>query len=172
MSKLKGKKSLFLAGMCCLASVVVLISSPVFAAGYDKALQGVQSYDVVYEVSLGDPKVANLVFWAVQNSYEAADVKSLPGDPNVVIVFHGPVVKLLSTDRAPFNAAEWAQVEKFQETLTEMKKAGIKLEVCLYAAKVLGVDKATIVPEVDHVDNGFVSVIGYQMQDYAVVRIP
>jgi hypothetical protein len=36
----------------------------------------------------------------------------------------------------------------------------------------MGVDKATIMPEIDQVGNGFVSVIGYQMQGYAVVRIP
>jgi intracellular sulfur oxidation DsrE/DsrF family protein len=81
-------------------------------------------------------------------------------------------VKLLSTDRAPFNDAEWAEVENFQDTLRQMKKDGVKLEICLYAAKVMGVDKDTIIPEIDRVGNGFVSVIGYQMQGYAVVRIP
>ena len=63
-------------------------------------------------------------------------------------------------------------MEKFQQTLRQMKQAGVKLEICLYAAKVMGVDQATILPEIDRVDNGFVSVIGYQMQGYAVVRIP
>ncbi len=53
-----------------------------------------------------------------------------------------------------------------------MKKDGVKLEVCLYAVKVMGVDKTTIIPEIDQVANGFVSVIGYQMQGYAVVRVP
>lgn len=113
-----------------------------------------------------------LVFWAVKNAYEADEVKALAKESNIVIVFHGPVVKLLSSDRSPFNSAEWAEVEKFQATLRQIKKDGVKLEVCLYAAKVLGVDKATIMPEIDRVDNGFVSVVGYQMQDYAVVRIP
>ena len=81
-------------------------------------------------------------------------------------------MKLLSSDKAPFNGADWAEVEKFQATLRQMKQDGVKLEVCLYAAKVMGVDKATIIPEIDQVGNGFVSVIGYQMQGYAVVRIP
>ncbi|NIQ96327.1 MAG: DsrE family protein, partial [Desulfuromonadales bacterium] len=81
-------------------------------------------------------------------------------------------VKMLSTDRSPFNGAEWAEVEKFQETLRQMKKDGVKLEVCLYAAQVLGVDAEKIIPEVDRVGNGFVSVVGYQRQGYAVVRIP
>jgi intracellular sulfur oxidation DsrE/DsrF family protein len=159
----------------CLFFTVVLaatLSTSALANGYGNALKGVNSYDAVFEVSLENPKIANLVFWAVKNAYEADEVKALSGTPNVVIVFHGPVVKLLSSNRSPFNSAEWADVEKFQATLRQMKKDGVKLEVCLYAAKVLGVDKATIMPEIDRVDNGFVSVVGYQMQDYAVVRIP
>ena len=161
--------------IACLLFTVVLaatLSTSALANGYGNALKGVNSYDAVFEVSQGNPKIANLVFWAVKNAYEADEVKALSGTPNVVIVFHGPVVKLLSSDRSPFNSAEWAEVEKFQSTLLQMKKDGVKLEVCLYAAKVLGVDKTTIMPEIDRVDNGFVSVVGYQMQDYAVVRIP
>ena len=160
--------------VCLLLVVafVALLPTSTLAKGYDKALKNVKSYDAVYDVSLGNPKVANLVFWAVKNSYEADEVKGLSGDSDIVIVFHGPVVKLLSSDRSPFNSAEWAEVEKFQATLKQMKKDGVTLEVCLYAAKVLGVDKETIMPEIDRVDNGFVSVVGYQMQDYAVVRIP
>lgn len=159
----------------CLFFTVVLaatLSTSALAGGYDNALKGVKNYDAVFEVSQGNPKIANLVFWAVKNAYEADEVKALSGTPNVVIVFHGPVVKLLSSDRSPFNSAEWTEVEKFQATLRQMKEDGVTLEVCLYAAKVLGVDKATIMPEIDRVDNGFVSVVGYQMQDYAVVRIP
>lgn len=160
------------ASLLFVAICMVLVSSPVRADGYDNALKGVKDYDVVFDVSQGNPKIANLVFWAVKDAYEAEAVKAITKKPNVAIVFHGPVVKLLSSNRAPFNGAEWAEVEKFQATLRQMKKDGVKLEVCLYAAKVLGVAKETIIPAVDHVDNGFVSVAGYQLQDYAVVRIP
>jgi intracellular sulfur oxidation DsrE/DsrF family protein len=167
-------KNLTLLIPCLFFTVVfaVSLSTSALAEGYGNAFKGVSSYDAVFEVSQGNPKTANLVFWAVKNAYEADEVKALSGTPNVVIVFHGPVVKLLSSDRSPFNSTEWAEVEKFQTTLRQMKKDGVTMEVCLYAAKVLGVDKATIMPEIDRVDNGFVSVVGYQMQNYAVVRIP
>jgi len=168
------KKKIFrqVASLFFAAAITTMLSTSALAGGYENALKDVNRYDAVFEVSLGDPKVANLVFWAVKDSYEAGAVKELAGEPRTVIVFHGPAVKLLSSDRSPFNAAEWTEVEKFQATLRQMKQAGVKLEICLYAAKVLGVDKGTIIPEIDQVDNGFVSVIGYQMQDYAVVRIP
>lgn len=158
--------------LCFVAAFVALMSTPALAEGYDNALEGVNSYDAVFEVTQGSPKVANIVFWAAKNAYEVAEVKNLSKAPNIAIVFHGPAVKLLSSDKTPFNGAEWAEVEKFQATLRQMKKDGVKLEICLYAAEVMGVDKGTIIPEIDHVGNGFVSVIGYQMQGYAVVRIP
>lgn len=91
---------------------------------------------------------------------------------NIAVVFHGPAVKLLSSDKTDFSGEELAELEKFQKTLRQMKQDGVKLEVCLYAVKAMGVDKTTIIPEVDQVGNGFVSVIGYQMQGYAVVLIP
>lgn len=159
-------------GLFFAVGLVALLATPVLAAGYDHSLKGVTDYDAVYEVTQGDPKVNNIVFWAVENSYQVAEVKALGKAPRIVVVFHGPAVKLISSDQATFDDAEWAEVKKFQNTLRQMKEDGVTLEVCLYAAKVMGVDKATIMPEVDQVGNGFVSVIGYQMQGYAVVRVP
>lgn len=154
-----------------VVAFVAQMSASASAGGYDNALKGVNSYDAVFEVTQGTPEIANIVFWAVKNAYEVSEVKGLSKAPNIAIVFHGPAVKLLSTDKTLFNEAEWAEVEKFQQTLRQMKADGVQLEICLYAAKVMGVDKATILSEIDCVGNGFVSVMGYQMQGYAVVRI-
>lgn len=165
-------KSCRVACLIFAITFIALLPASSLAEEYGNALNGVSEYDAVFEVTQKSPKVANIVFWAIKNSYEVSEVKALSKSPDIAVVFHGPAVKLLSTDRSPFNASEWAEVEKFQQTLREMKKDGVKLEVCLYAVKVMGVDKESIIPEVDQVGNGFVSVIGYQMQDYAVVRIP
>lgn len=155
-----------------VAAIVALMFTPAWGAGYANALKADKGYDAVFEVSLGNPAVANVVFWAVKNAYEVPEVKELSKPPRIAIVFHGPAVKLLSSDKTLFTGAEWAEVEKFQGSLRQMKKDGVILEICLYAAEVMGVEKATIIPEIDRVGNGFVSVIGYQMQGYAVVRIP
>ena len=53
----------------CLFFTVVLaatLSTSVLANGYGNALKGVKSYNAVFEVSQGSPKIANLVFWAVK----------------------------------------------------------------------------------------------------------
>jgi len=146
--------------------------SPAVAGGYDNALKDVKGIKVLFNVSLGDPAFDNAVFWAVRNVYQDKAVSTLPEKPQVAVVFHGPVVKLLSSDRTGFDEKANAEIDKFQATLREMKKEGVILEVCLYAAKVMGVDPATIMPEIDQVGNGFISVAGYQAQGYSVVTIP
>jgi hypothetical protein len=52
-----------------------------------------------------------------------------------------------------------------------MSKAGIKMEICLAAANVLGVDPASILPEIKRVGNGRISLIGYQANGYSLVPV-
>ncbi|MBI5017342.1 MAG: DsrE family protein [Deltaproteobacteria bacterium] len=146
--------------------------APVWADGYDAALKGVKRVDVVFDVSHGDPKSANVIFWAVRDVYKSEAVTKLAEPAHAVIVFHGPAVKLLSSSRNEVVKDQAEAMDQFAATLREMKKDGVKLEVCMYAVKVMGVDPATLMPEIDRVDNGFVSVAGYQLQGYAVVAIP
>lgn len=137
-----------------------------------KALDGVKKIKAVFEVSQGSAKIAPVVFRAVRNAYNDQAVKALPEEPEVVVVFHGPAVKLITSNRDGFTPEESKALDEFAGMIRQMKAEGVTFEVCLLAAKVLGVDPATILPEIDHVGNGFISVIGYQAQGYAVVRIP
>jgi intracellular sulfur oxidation DsrE/DsrF family protein len=152
--------------------VVAAWHAPAWSGEYDAVLKGVKRVDVVFNVSHGDAKSANVIFWAVRDVYQNEAVRALPEAPRAVVVFHGPAVKLVSTSRQGVNEGEAEAMNEFAATLKEMKKEGVKLEACMYAVKVMGVDPATLMPEIDRVGNGFVSVAGYQNQGYAVVTIP
>lgn len=149
---------------------IALTAGPAAAEEY-AALAGVQQVKAVFDVSVGSPQTANVVFWAVKNVYEDESVRALPKQPQVAVVFHGPAVKLISTDHRDFKDSDKEALAEFANMIRQMKKDGVKIEVCLYALKVLGVDPATILPEVDKVGNGFISVVGYQAQGYSVVTI-
>lgn len=159
--------------------VILLVSlflalqvKPAAAGGYGNALKDVKGVKVIFNVSQGDPAFSNTLFWAVRNVYQDEAVSTLPAKPQVAVVFHGPVIKLLSSDRSGFEKKDYSEIDKFQATIKQMKKEGVILEVCMYAVKVMGVDPATLMPEIDQVGNGFISVAGYQAQGYAVVTIP
>ena len=166
------KKSVFFHSAVILFAVLIMawLSSPAKAMEYN-ALNGVNQVNAVFDVTLGDPKTANVVFWAVRNVYDNESVRALPEPPHVAVVFHGHAVKLISSDRQGLNDSDKAAMNEFAGMVRQMKEEGVTLEICLYAAEVLGVDPATIMPEIDHVGNGFVSVVGYQAQGYSVVTI-
>ena len=152
------------------ALLMALVASPVKAGEY-KALDGVKEVKAVFDVTLGDPETANVVFWAVRDVYDNESVRALPEPPRIAVVFHGEAVKLISSDREGISDSDKLAVNEFTDMVRQMKQEGVTLEICLYAAKVLGIDPATIMPEVDHVGNGFVSVVGYQAQGYSLVTI-
>jgi intracellular sulfur oxidation DsrE/DsrF family protein len=161
-----------IASVVSATALVALLAVPAAAGEYDNALKGVRGVKAVFDVSQGSPGVSNVIFWAVKNVYEDATVRALPEPAQMAIVFHGPAVKLISTDRRGFKDTDTAELDKFADMIRQLKKDGVKLEVCLYAAKVMGVDPETIMPEIDRVGNGFISVVGYQAQGYSVVRVP
>jgi intracellular sulfur oxidation DsrE/DsrF family protein len=86
-------------------------------------------------------------------------------------VFHGQAVKMISTDRNGFKESDNEALDKFSNMIQQMKKDWVKFEVCDYALKVMGVDPKTVLPEVDHVGNGFISIAGYQALGYYLITI-
>ena len=149
---------------------IVLIAIPAMSDEYP-ALKGVKGVKTVFDVSQGSPQVANVVFWAIRNVQEDKSTRSLSEPPQVAVVFHGPAVNMISTDRNGFKDSDNKALDQFANTIREMKNNGARIEVCDYALKVMGVDPATILPEVDHVGNGFISIAGYQAQGYSTITI-
>lgn len=88
-----------------------------------------------------------------------------------VVVFIGPSVKLISTKREGMSAEDKKASEEMAATVSAMAKAGIKLEVCMVALKVMGVDPATVLPEIKKVSNGWISEIEYETEGYALVPV-
>jgi len=158
---------------CATFGLVLLIPSiPAMAAEYADALKDVKQVRAVFDYTQKSAAISNILVWPIQNVYKDDTVNSLPNSPMAAVVFHGPAVKLLSTDASHHEGQDAAEVKKFQDALTQMKEDGVQLEVCSYALKVLNVDPSTVIPAVEKVPNGFVSVVGYQAQGYEVVRIP
>jgi len=155
-----------------IVSLAILAFPTTSVAGEYSALEGVKGVDAVFDFSLGKAGVATLVIPAIMDVYQNKEVRSLHAAPRVVVVFHGMAVKLISSDRTGVDKKDLPAYEKVAEQLRQMKKDGVKLEVCAYALKVMGVDPATVMPEIDQVGNGFISVLGYQAQGYGVVAVP
>jgi intracellular sulfur oxidation DsrE/DsrF family protein len=159
------------AGMAFCLMLLAFAAVPAMASEY-AALEGVKGLDSVFDFTLASPSMATIVLPAIKGVHEDKNVRALAAPPRTVIVFHGGATKLISTDRTGFDKADYEALDKVAELIRQYRKDGIKMEVCMYAVKVLDIDPATLMPEIDQVGNGFISVLGYQAQGYSLVTVP
>lgn len=155
--------SLFIA-----ASFIVGAAGSVYGETYD-ALKGVDSIRAIVDFRVASAKVAAIHLDLLHKTYKDKSLTAVDANPDFVIVFMGPGVKLISTNRQGVSAEDSKHLDTIAGIIKNMKKDGIKLEVCIAAVELLGVDKATILPEITKVQNGWISSIGYQHRGYALI---
>lgn len=156
-------RRVFLAGL-----VLLFAALPVQGEEYD-GLKGLDSIRAVFDVRAGVPKSAAVQLDLILQTYRDENIRAVDGKPEFVVVFIGPAVKLVSTDTKGFSPAELEDIGKIARTVKEMAREGFKLEICIFAANHMGVEPATILPEIRQVENGWISVLGYQAQGYSLV---
>ena len=161
--------------ICYVPSLFILILlllsvTPALSQDYD-ALEGVKGLKTVFDYGHASPEEALAIFPAIREVYQSKSVTSLPTPPSVVIVFHDAAVKFLTTERNG-TQAENATRDKIAEVIRQFEKDGVKMEVCMYAVKLFGVNPDTIMPEIEKVGNGWISASGYQAKGYSLIAIP
>ena len=150
--------------ICLLLVAVVNVSGEEY-----EALSGLESVKSVFDFRAGNPKSAALQLKLIQQTLKDRNIAAMTKKPAFVVVFMGPAVKLVSTGREGFSPEEHEILDEIAGTISGMSKDGIKLEICLFAADLFGVDSASVLPEIEHVANGWISLIGYQTGGYSLV---
>jgi intracellular sulfur oxidation DsrE/DsrF family protein len=138
-------------------------------SGQPEALKGVKSIKAVFDVRTGDSNVTASVLNLVHSTFHDSNITTVAKKPDFVVVFSGPVAKLISTNRAAFSLEEQNILKKLADRISQMSKDGIRLEVCDLAVTAFGVDASSILPEIKHISNGWISLIGYQSKGFAIV---
>ena len=158
--------SLFISVLFLLASSLVIAGKPSDA----DALGDINEGKVVWDITVGNPQKLLLMLKVIEETYE--DLERQNVKPDMVFAFHGPVMKLITSETPDLALDEEEAHEEVLELLTNFsKKPGVKMESCSIAARLLNIDNDTIITEVKPVGNTFVSLIGYQKQGYALIPI-
>jgi intracellular sulfur oxidation DsrE/DsrF family protein len=153
-----------------IVTVLLVLLSLSFASAeeYD-ALKGVKSVKVMFDMRDGIPASAAVHLKLIHDTYK--ELLAMKKEPVFVVVFMGGAVKLISSNRTAFSTEDQKHLTEIADTISQMSKAGIRLEVCIFAVKFLGGDPASIYPEIKHVGNGWISEIGYQARGYQLVPV-
>jgi intracellular sulfur oxidation DsrE/DsrF family protein len=153
-----------------LLSACMLFIAVVHGFGEEyEALKGLKSVKAVFDVRISNPQSAALHLKLIHDTYQDKNIRAITQKPAFVVVFIGPSVKLISKNRKGFSPEEQKVLDEIANTISEMSKNGMKLEICLVAAQVFNVDPASVLPGIKHVPNGWVSVIGYEAKGYSLI---
>ncbi len=152
-----------------LTACLSLVFTSVLAAQEIESLKGVETAKVIFDVRNSNPQKTARILNLIQQTYN--DLQAAGKHPDFKLVFMGPSVKLLSSNREGFGEEDRKPLDAIVESVSGLSKAGIGMEICLVALKSAEVDPKTVPGEITPVDNGWVSSIGYQLQGYALVPL-
>lgn len=162
------KKEAKIIGLFISICLVFAYAADVSGKEYE-ALKGLKSVKAVFDVRISNPQSAALHLKLIHETYKDMNIRAVTKKPAFVVVFIGPSVKLISRNREGFSTEEQKRLDEIATIISEMSKDGIRMEICLVAAKVMGVDPESVLPEIKHTNNGWISVIGYQAKGYSLV---
>ena len=144
-------------GMLFLLSIIV----PARAADAPndrEALAGLKATRAVFDMRVPDRERLIFNLELIKETLEGMAAQRVK--PQMVVTFRGPGVRLLTREQA---------ADEIASLITELKRMGVRFEVCAVATRIFHVDKATLIPDVVLVGNSLISLIGYQNQGYALV---
>jgi intracellular sulfur oxidation DsrE/DsrF family protein len=134
------------------------------------ALNGVKETSSVFLIDFTNPQKTAFYLDIIRGTHEGLVRQGVT--PDMVLVFIGETVKYLSTRPDDLLAMEYEdQLASIAKSSKELKKLGVRMEVCAVATRVFDVDNDTILPEMEVVGDGFISLIGWQTQGHKLVPI-
>ena len=150
--------------------LLVVTAGNAFSEEYG-TLKGLKSVKAVFAFEMGNPQNALVHLQVIHQTFKDKNIWMGKKKPDIVVVFYGPSVKLVSKNRDGFAAGDQKILDEYASTLSAMAKDGIKFEICLIAVKLLGVEPSSILPEIKQVGNGWISVIGYEARGYSFIPV-
>ena len=166
---MKNRFTTLLAGLLLLAAgLPVPAAEP--AINDQAALAGLKTGKGVFLVDIGDANKLNFYLEVIQGTYKG--MKGQGVEPDFILVYIGPSVKYLSSSPAPeTEQAAGGVLMEIESNVEALAALGVRQEVCAVATRVFGIDNSTVLPDMNLVGDGFISLIGYQAQGYHLVPV-
>lgn len=150
---------------------LVLSATPGFAIDARKTLKGMKAAKVVFDVNKDDPEKLLRALSAIRNVRNSLVRQGV--QPDMIVSFRGTTVVCLVDMKENPDLDEYQEdvLDKISWNIIELKKAGVQLEICELALKLVGMEDTGLQPGIEKVENSLISLIVHQTNDYAMVAI-
>lgn len=133
------------------------------------ALSGLSEAKAVFLIDVNNPGHVAHVLKVV--GMTEAGLREQHVKPHLIVVFVGPDVAFLTRDRRGIGYMDERAVAAVQKEIGALRKSGVLVEACNIAMKGMDLTPNMLIPDVEAVGNGYISVIGYQAKGYSLVPV-
>lgn len=131
------------------------------------SLKGIKPVKMIFDVNVGNPKLLSLRLKLIEKTLN--DIASYT-DYKTVVTFRGAASDFMTkNDNHIDNAHIQLKNKIFRQIKTLKQDYNVTLEQCGIAIGLRGISPEEVYDIINVVENGYVSIIGYQNQGYAFV---
>jgi intracellular sulfur oxidation DsrE/DsrF family protein len=159
--------------LALLLGASVVLAAPAVGARADAAdvdpVAGLKDAKVAFDITAGDAGRVLNILNTIDETRESFIKRGIT--PHFVLAFRGPATLLTQTDLSRLKAEDRDTAGKVAAKLKQLRgAAGIeRLDQCSLAMRGQKVDKAQVNPDVTIVENGWITLVGYQAKGYAYI---
>jgi len=132
-----------------------------------QALKGVAEGKAYFDVTIGEPKQLLIRLQLIEKTYEQLFAAGVT--PSFIVGIRGKASNFITKGSDYVLDIDLPEKRQIVTIVKKLKTLSVGVEQCYIAAGFQGIDVADFLPEVDLVANGYVSLIGYHSQGYALV---
>lgn len=135
-----------------------------------EATQGIETMRAVYDMRKSDPDEMLAYLRGIASNHENLLKEGV--EPDLRMVFIAEAVKFITTEPEPeVEMDHYETLEEIAKAVDRLDELGVQMEVCSAATRAYGVDNDTVLDPIQPVRSGFIAVMGYQNQGYALVPV-
>jgi len=154
--------------LICILLIGTVLTAHAVELYNDNALAGVTNTNAVFDISPGGKRLLGQLN-VIHKTFD--QLQNFGHKPKFILAFRGGATKFITKADDYVPKKEVAIKKKIQQKIKEFEDLGATMELCGIAAKGNKVDPNDILPGIEVVANGYISVIGYQSQGYNLVPI-
>lgn len=133
----------------------------------DNALAGYRDIKAYFDVNIGEPEKLLLRLQLIETTYSQMVASGF--SPRFVVGIRGKASNFFTKDNEYILDTDIPTKKKIGSQVDQFKAHGFIIEQCSIAAGMQGIPVTSFLAPIKIVDNGYVSMIGYQSQGYAFV---
>ena len=154
--------------LICILLIGTVLNAHAVELNNDNALAGVTNTNAVFDISPGGKRLLGQLN-VIHKTFD--QLQNFGHKPKFILAFRGGATKFITKADDYVPEKEMAIKKKIQQKIKEFEDLGATMELCGIAATGNKVDPNDILPGIEIVANGYISVIGYQSQGYKLVPI-